>query len=162
MEINLVQLDKRIHRPAFIVAGYGTDFDATNHGRIPEMWGCLMKAMPLPGQVDRRAYGLCWGDGRKAMGTHYLAGVEVSSKANLPQDAETVDVPEQEYVVFRQTLDGGDIPPQMQASGREIWGVRVPKLGMKLAPGPFFELYPENFKPRTQGIFVDTYVPVVA
>jgi predicted transcriptional regulator YdeE len=64
--------------------------------------------------------------------------------------------------VFRQTLDGGELHPQMQAAVREIWGERLPKCGHKLARGPDLEVYPDQFEPGVPDSWVEWWIPIEA
>jgi AraC family transcriptional regulator len=161
IKIDLVQLEEPVHRPAFTIAGVRATFDQSNMSGIPALWPRLIQCLPLAGQVDQRAYGAMWRAGPQQSGTNYMAGVEVSGDAALPTGLERLEIAPQDYIVFRQTLDGSALNPQMQAAAREIWGVRLPKLGAKLAHAPDFELYPADFSPTKKGAFVDIYVAVI-
>jgi AraC family transcriptional regulator len=147
-----------VKRKAFTVAGLSALFDESNKGGIPALWPRLIANLPLEGQVDGRSYGVIWSTGQG--GANYMAGVEVSGDAPLPAGFEKLDIAAQTYLVFRQTLDGTALHPQMQAAAKEIWGTRLPKSGAKLAQAPDFELYPEGFNPEQKGAFVDIYVAV--
>jgi predicted transcriptional regulator YdeE len=80
----------------------------------------------------------------------------------LPEGFSRKEIPPQTYIVFRQTLDGGELHPQMQAAVRAIWPELLPKSGYKLVNAADLEVYPENFNPTQKGMTVDYYVPVFA
>jgi predicted transcriptional regulator YdeE len=50
----------------------------------------------------------------------------------------------------------------MQAAAREIWGVRLPACGYKLARGPDLEVYPPNFDSGRSGAWVEWWIPIEA
>ena len=155
--IDLKEME-RVTRNAFTVAGLRALFDDSNKSGIPALWPRLIANLPLAGQVDGRSYGVIWSTGQS--GANYMAGVEISGDAKLPAGFEKLEIAAQTYLVFRQTLDGTALHPQMQAAAKEIWGTRLPKLGVKLAHAPDFELYPEGFNPMQKGAYIDVYVPV--
>ena len=160
IRIDLVQLGDLVTRPAFVIAGVQAAFDDTNKSGIPALWPRLIASLALPGQVDARSYGAMWSENPGQGSAHYMAGVEVAGEAALPAGFQRLAIAAQSYVVFRQTLDGSALHPQMQAAAKEIWGVRLPKSGFKLVRSPDFELYAEDFAPTRKGAFVDVYVPV--
>jgi AraC family transcriptional regulator len=159
--MQLTQLDQLVHREAFTIAGLRAMFDESNKSGIPALWPRLLACLPLPDQIGRRTYGAIWTDTPGQSAANYMAGVEVKGEAPLPAGFERLDIAAQDYVVFRQMLDGPDLHPQMQRAAKEIWGERLPRLGRKLVQAPDFELYPEGFDPTKPGQYVDIYVPVV-
>jgi AraC family transcriptional regulator len=160
-DIELVQLEEHVRREAFSVAGLRAAFDESNKSGIPALWPRLLSNLPLAGQVDGRSYGVIWTATPGRGSVNYMAGVEVRGDTKLPAGFEKIDIAAQTYIVFRQTLDGGPLHPQLQAAAREIWGKRLPKLGVKLVQAPDFELCPEGFNPMQKGAYIDVYVPVV-
>ncbi len=92
----------------------------------------------------------------------YLAGVGVQANCVPPPGFTTMDIPAATYVVFRITLDGSALHPQVKAAMARIWGELVPACGLSLADGPDFELYDGRFDPMTPGAVIDFHVPVVA
>jgi AraC family transcriptional regulator len=157
---NLVLLDGVQRREAFNVAGLTARIEADNKQVIPTLWPRLMQRLPLPGQKGRAGYGVCWGADLKEGSFNYLAGVEIESGAPLPKGFTALPIPAQSYRVFRLTLDGGEIHPQMKAAAQEIWMERLPKSGWKLKPGIDFEYYGEEFDPTVPGAVIDIHVPV--
>jgi len=157
---NLLLLDGVTRREAFTVAGLSARIESDNKQVIPRLWPRLMQRLPLPGQKARAGYGVCWGADLKEGSFNYLAGVEIESGATLPKGFTALPIPAQSYRVFRLTLDGGEIHPQMKAAAQEIWMERLPKSGWKLKPGIDFEYYGEEFDPTVPGAVIDIHVPV--
>lgn len=159
--MQLTQMEGLTHRDVFTIAGLRAMFDESNKSGIPALWPRLLACLPLAGQIGRRTYGAIWTDNPGQSAANYMAGVEVKGEAPLPAGFERLDIAAQDYVVFRQMLEGPGLHPQMQHAAKEIWGERLPRLGRKLVHAPDFELYPEGFDPTKPGQYVDIYVPVV-
>jgi AraC family transcriptional regulator len=157
---NLALLDGTRQRAGFRAAGIRISLDSCPGGEIPEMWGRLMQRMPLPGQIGGEGYGVCWTENAEQGSMNYMAAFEVAKDAKLPADLGSFDVPAQTYRVFRLTLDGGPLGPQIQGAMRVIFETRVPQAGWKLSGGPDLEVYPADFNPTRKGATLDLYVPV--
>jgi AraC family transcriptional regulator len=147
-------------RPGFRVAGASGVFNEANRHEIPALWPRLVQRLPLQGQVGWETFGVMWGAGDG--GFHYLAAAQIAGDAPAPDGLEVKDIAAQSYLVFRQTLDGSDLHPQMQAAAREIWGERLPKSGRRLANSPDLEVYPADFQPDRAGSWVEWWIPVDA
>lgn len=151
-----------VKRAAFTVAGPAALFTEENKSGIPALWPRLIRALPLAGQAGARTYGVCkMVDGKEGC-LKYLAGVEVTGDAALPDGFERIALDAHSYAVFRLVLDGSALHPQMQAAMPKIWGELLPKSGLKTVPAPDFELYPADFEPMRKGSFVDMYIAVAA
>jgi len=149
-----------VPRAAFTVAGVGALFNAENKSGIPGLWPRLIRVLPLAGQADARTYGVCkMVDAREGV-LKYIAGVEVAGDAPMPDGFERIALAEHRYAVFRLTLDGSPLHPQMQAAMGRIWGELLPRSGLKTVPAPDFELYPSDFEPMRKGSYVDMYIAV--
>jgi AraC family transcriptional regulator len=159
--LRLRQEAKPRSEAGFRVVGFSGVFDDTNKAGIPKLWERLAIRLPLPGQVSHRTFGVCWGDGHGG-DLHYLAGALLQPGAPIPEGLEAMDVPAQTYLVFRQSLEGAELHPQMQAATKEIWGQRLPKSGYKLARGPDLEVYPDHFEPGVPDSWVEWWIPVEA
>jgi AraC family transcriptional regulator len=90
----------------------------------------------------------------------YAAAIALAPDEPAPEGLEMIDLPERAYLVFKMTVDGGPLHPQMQAAAREIWGVRVPRSGCKLAQAPDLEVYPPDFNPDAAGAVLEWWIPV--
>ena len=157
---NLVLLGGVKRRAAFKVAGFRLSLDGCPGGEIPEMWGRLMRRMPLPGQVGGEGYGVCWTEDAEKGSMNYMAAFEVAGDAKVPADLAAFEVPAQTYRIFRLTLDGGPLGRQIQGAMRDIFETRVPQAGWHLSGGPDLEVYPADFNPTKKGATLDLYVPV--
>ena len=120
-------LKELVRRDAFTVAGPRAVFDDDNKHGIPALWPRLIKCLPLTGQVDARTYGVCWMADKAEGSFNYMAGVEVTGDAALPDGLERIAIPARSYAVFRLNLDGSNLHPQMQAAMPEIWGRMIPR-----------------------------------
>lgn len=152
---------KPVRHDAFRVAGFSGRFTEENKTQIPTLWPRLMQRLPVEGQQGDESFGVMAmaPDGE---GMIYTAGVPIAADAAPPEGMEIREVPAQDYLVFRQTLTGPNLHPQMQAAGKEIWGERIPKLGYELARGPDLEFYPDDFDPTREGAWVEWWIPVKA
>jgi len=144
----------------FRTAGLRERFDEGNKAGIPALWDRLNARLPIEGRSGARTFAVMWGADD---GFHYQASVALEPGAPLPDGLEIKDVPEQTYLVFRHELDPADnIHAQMQAAVREIWGVRLPACGHKLARGPDLEVYPPDFNSTRAGAWVEWWIPIEA
>jgi AraC family transcriptional regulator len=159
--LRLSQEPKPRREAGFRVVGFSGLFGETNKAGIPKLWERLAALLPLRDQVSHRTFGVCWGDGHGG-DFHYLAGALLQPGAPIPEGLEAKDVPAQTYLVFRQSLEGGELHPQMQAATKEIWGERLPKSGYKLGRGPDLEVYPDYFEPGVPDSWVEWWIPVEA
>jgi AraC family transcriptional regulator len=146
-------------RPAFRVAGLGDSFTMETRSAIPTLWDRFLPNLPLQEQLGAEAYGLVWTTSPEEA-FHYIACVRVPDDA-APVGYETFDVPAQAYLDFRISLTAEPLHAQMNAAMQEIWGVRMPKLGLKPSGGPDFEYYPPDFQPGREGWLL-MCIPVVA
>ena len=149
-----------VRRGAFTVAGPAALFIEENKSGIPALWPRLIRALPLTGQADARTYGVCRMMDKQQGRLQYTAGVEVTGDAPLPDGFERIVLDAHSYAVFRLTLDGSALHPQMQAAMPKIWGALLPQSGLKTVPAPDFELYPSDFEPMRKGAYVDMYIAV--
>lgn len=148
---------------AFTVAGPSRRFDDATKSSIPQLWTRLVGALPFEGQVPGwNTYGVVWGVDREEGSFAYMAGVGIEPGATPPDGFETKAIPAATYLVFRITLDGGPVHPQIKAAMQTIWGELVPGSGLTLAESPDFELYDSKFEPTTPGVTLDFHVPVEA
>jgi AraC family transcriptional regulator len=150
------------HEAGFRTAGLRARFDESNKAGIPALWDDLNARLPIEGRSGARTFAVMWSAGAEG-GFQYQASVALEPGAPLPDGLEIKDVPEQTYLVFRHELDPADnIHVQMQAAASEIWGVRLPACGYKLARGPDLEVYPPNFESGRAGAWVEWWIPIEA
>jgi AraC family transcriptional regulator len=149
--------------PDFHVCGPARQFDETTKAEIPRLWSALIGALPFAGQVESWAtYGVVSCVDRSEGSFQYMAGVGVEAGCVPPAGFATMAIAGATYAVFRITLDGAALHPQVKRAMASIWGDLIPASGLKLADGPDFELYDGRFDPLKPGSFIDFYVPVEA
>jgi AraC family transcriptional regulator len=159
--VDLAQLDGVQHRDAFRVAGLSGRYDGQTRSAIPVLWDRLIPRLPVAGQKGGRSYGVCW-SGDLEQGIDYMAGVELEAGAPQPEGLEVKEMPAQDYAVFRLTLSGAELHPQLAAAMAQIWGERLQSSGLTLSGGPDFEFYPDDFDARRKGSWLEVWVPVKA
>jgi AraC family transcriptional regulator len=91
-----------------------------------------------------------------------MAGVGVEPGFAPPPGFATLEIQAATYAVFRITLNGTALHPQVKQAMSYIWGELIPASGLKLVDGPDFELYDGRFDPHKAGFFIDFHVPVEA
>jgi AraC family transcriptional regulator len=159
----VARLPDLVTLPAFRVAGPARRFDEASKSEIPQLWSALIGALPFKGQTPSWAtYGvvssLDKGDGC----FQYLAGVGVEPDCEPPPGFSTMEIPAATYAVFRITLNGSALHPQVKQAMATIWGEMIPQSGLKVVDGPDFELYDGRFDPQKAGSVIDFHVPVEA
>lgn len=159
--VQVTEQPARVHLDAFELAGHSRRFDQASKSQIPQLWSKLIGQLPFAGQVESwKTYGVMWSANRAEGSFNYMAAVEVRRGAPLPDGLESMHIPAATYAVFRITLNGGPLHPQVKAAMATIWGERIPAAGMKVADTPDFEVYEGDFAPDRPGAFIDFFVPV--
>lgn len=157
----VVQLPDLVTMEAFTVAGRSRRFDEATKADIPQLWSQLIGALPFEGQAPSWAtYGVVWGADRSEGSFEYMAGVEIKPGTTPPNGFVTKNIPPATYAIFRITLNGGALHPQVKAAMAMIWGELIPATGLKVAASPDFERYDGEFAPNRPGALIDFYVPV--
>lgn len=147
-------------RDAVSVAGLKHHFDAGTKLAIPGLWRRLNELMPFPGQVTRETYGVICSINRQDGSLLYTAAGRIDPAAATPSPLTRMDLPAGHYAVFRLTLGGGPVHPQVNQAMRIIWGELIPAFGLTVVEGPLFELYPGDLPPDRHGALIDYHVPV--
>ena len=159
----VVRLPELVTLPSFLVAGPARGFDDATKSEIPQLWSVLIGALPLKGQEPSWAtYGVVSSAGQGQGCFQYMAGVGVEPGCVPPSGFETMEIPAATYAVFRITLNGSALHPQVKQAMAAIWGQLVPASGLKVADGPDFELYDGRFDPQKAGSVIDFHIPVEA
>ncbi|MBW8759301.1 MAG: AraC family transcriptional regulator [Burkholderiales bacterium] len=160
---SVVRLEALVALPAFRVAGPARRFDEATKSEIPQLWAALVGSLPFPGQVMSWAtYGVVSSVEAGEGCFQYLAGVGVEPGCVPPPGFTTIEIPAATYAVFRITLDGSALHPQVRQAMAAVWGELLPASGLKVAGGPDFELYDGRFDPLRAGSIIDFHVPVQA
>lgn len=160
---SVARLTELVTLPAFHVAGPARRFDESTMAQIPQLWSALVGALPLAGQVASwNTYGVV-SCADKAEGTfQYVAGVGVEAGSLPPAGFTMLRIETATYLVFRITLNGTALHPQVKDAMAAIWGTLIPASGLQLADGPDFEMYDGRFDPQRPGAVIDFHVPVRA
>ncbi len=160
---SVVQLPELARLEAFTVAGPARRFGREDKSEIPQLWSALVGVLPFEGQRPGWAtYGVVWSADREEGTFAYMAGVEVEPGCALPKAFDKTRIPAATYVVFRITLDGSALHPQVKSAMATIWGELIPASGVTVADSPDFELYDGHFSPNQPGAVIDFYVPIEA
>jgi AraC family transcriptional regulator len=154
------RLEQLLQRDAFTLSGVSALFDQDNKSGVPGLWPKLIRALPLPGQVNAVTYGAISIENKAEGRFTYMAGVETTGEAPLPEGFARMQIAAQSYAVFRLTVDGSPLHPQMQAALSMIRGDLLPKSGLKAIPAPDLEVYPDDFEPTRKGAHLDIYIAV--
>jgi AraC family transcriptional regulator len=161
IQTNVIQLPEPVSLKAFVLAGFSRRFDAATKSEIPQLWSRLIGGLPFEGQIPSwNTYGVVWSADPTEGSFTYMAAVEIRDDAAVPPGFEQKRIPDATYAVFRITLSGGPLHPQVKAAMALIWGTLVPASGLKVADSPDFELYDGQFEPTRRGAIIDFYVPV--
>lgn len=160
---SVVQLPELARLEAFTVAGPARRFGQEDKSEIPQLWSALVGVLPFEGQRPGWAtYGVVWSADREEGSFAYMAGVEVEPGCALPKGFDEKRIPAATYLVFRITLDGSALHPQVKSAMAIIWGELIPASGLTVADSPDFELYDGHFSPNQPGAIIDFYVPIEA
>ena len=132
----VAQLPELVTLPSFRVAGPARRFDEASKSEIPQLWSALIGALPFEGQVPSWAtYGVVSSVDKAEGCFQYLAGVGVEPDCVPPPGFTTMEIPAATYAVFRITLDGSALHPQVKQAmahdlGRADPGLR-PEAGRR-------------------------------
>ncbi len=144
---------------ALVIAGLRSRYTTETMNGIPAQWGRFAPHIGrIPGQVGQAAYGACW---NFLGGIDYLSGVEVSSSSSIPGEFHVVEIPAQKYAVFPHREHVSKLRETLDAIGSQ-W---LPESGHEVARGTavapdFFELYSEEFDPRTGMGGMEVWIPI--
>lgn len=160
---SVVQLPDIVALPAFHLSGPARRFDEATKAAIPQLWSALIGSLPFAGQVDSRStYGVVAGLDPADGSFQYMAGVRVEPNCVPPSGFSTMQISAASYAVFRITLDGSALHPQIKRAMGTIWGQLIPNSGLETLDGPDFELYDGSADPGKPGSHIDFHVPVQA
>jgi AraC family transcriptional regulator len=141
-----------------LIAGIGGRYTFPNTEGIPAQWQRLVPHFGhVVGQVGGMTYGVS--HNMDDFGNFdYLAGVEVSSFADLPDDFSRIRIPEHRYAVFSHRGHISSIP----ATHNMIWNKWLPESGHQVAESLNFERYDKRFDPQTGTGVVEIWMPIKA
>jgi predicted transcriptional regulator YdeE/DNA-binding transcriptional MerR regulator len=139
-----------VNKPAFTVVGLpfkglvssAPYEDGQGNNEIGALWDQFNRRAGEIKDVSGPAYGLCFGMPNKDE-PWYLAGLEVSGEGQAPEGMMRITVPPQKYAVFPCTLG------TLGATYRYITEEWQPRTSHEHAEAPDFELYDEEFDPKS-------------
>ena len=159
----VTRLPELVTLPSLRVAGPARLFDEASKAEIPQLWSALIGALPFAGQTPSWAtYGVVSSTHEGEGCLRYMAGVGVTPDCAPPRGFTAMEIPAATYAVFRITLDGSALHPQVKQAMATIWGELIPASGLNVVAGPDFELYDGRFDPQKAGSVIDFHVPVQA
>ena len=141
--------------PAFTVVGMM--MRVKPQGKVPsQLWD---EFGPRMGEIKHMtgpdiAYGLTANMNMSTGEFDYMAGLQVSSTADIPDGMVPYDVPAQTYAVFSCMI------PTLREVFDHIYSIWLPSSGYVRAAGPELELYGESFDPRDPAATFEVYIPV--
>jgi AraC family transcriptional regulator len=139
-----------------LIAGLGTHCSFETNLGIPFLWQRFRPYIGhVTGQVGSAAYGVCCnGDD---LGTFdYIAGVEVTNFADLPNDLSRIRIPRRRYAVFAHQ---GHVST-LRRFVHTIWSKWLPCSSHMLADSPDFERYGEDFDAESGIGTVEIWLPL--
>lgn len=143
---------KLTERPAFRAVGLKLRYGG-EQGALPALWQQFVPRMSEVGNraSSRLSYGVMDNYDHESGQFDYTACVEVEGEAELPEGMVQVEVPAQQYAVFKTNLEN------VREAFDHAYQEWLPQSQHQRAPGPEFELYGEEFE-ADQTIYL--YIPV--
>ena len=139
-----------------LIAGLDGRHTCEASAGIPSQWQRFLPHLgQVPGQVGRKAYGVCW-NSDDAGNFDYVCGVEVKNFSRLPADWSHVRIPEQRYAVFSQR----DHISAIRSTWNTIWNNWLPESGYEVVDAPNFERYGDDFDSATGMGGFEIWIPI--
>lgn len=143
-------------RDAFLAAGMARHYNVSERSKIPSQWeGFVPYIGNISGQKSSVAYGLCYNtddDGNM----DYMCAVEVTDFDRVPKELDRLRIARAKYAVFRH--DGH--VSAISATWNEIFRTGLSEANLRLAEGPMFERYGEDFNGDTGLGAMEIWIPV--
>jgi len=143
--------------PGFTVAGLSGRYNPETARDIQSLWQQFSPHQfgRVPGQVGEKFYGVCYNF--DAQGNFdYAASVEVDASGGVPTELTQVTVPAGRYAVFPHAGHVSDI----SKTWMDIFQNWLPRSGRRVARGPSFEVYSEDFDPKVGTGGVEIWIPL--
>ncbi len=138
-----------------ILAGRNGTFRIGPSPELKNLWTRFMEDFGnIDTQVGFKAYGVCHNfDGRGNM--DYMAAVEVRDPGRVPNYLKILNIPEQRVAIYGHA---GGVDTLSQAWDK-IFKSILPTAGLKVAPGPQFEVY--DFSDKDGRGKIEIHIPVI-
>jgi AraC family transcriptional regulator len=142
------------------IAGFRQHFTSETMNNMPALWQRFAPHIGnIPGQVGRVAYGLCF-NAQSPDGMDYMVGVEVSSRSHHREEFNVICIPAQKYAVFSHRDHVSKLRETLDAIDKWLPGSAL-QVASGTTDGPdFFELYSEEFDPRTGMGGMEVWIPL--
>jgi AraC family transcriptional regulator len=139
-----------------ILAGLSEHYDCQDPSGIPALWQRFGAHLGhIPNEVRDVAYGACYNFDSEGF-YDYMACVEVTAVRDLPSGFKTLNVPAEQYAVFKHREHVAGIRETFAA----IWSSWLPNSQYKAIEGVTLERYGPEFDPRTGMGGLEIWVPV--
>ena len=150
---------RRESLPALTVVGLERPFTGETWKQAAELWKSFAAWSDVLAEkrLSKQAYGVMWDDSSTGGAFHYLAGVETSANAEVPQGLKSVVLAAHDYAVFTHRTHVSELFKTTCLIYQE-W---LPKADVGLADAHWFERYAENFDPQTGLGLIEIYIPIV-
>jgi AraC family transcriptional regulator len=145
-------------RGTLLIAGLSEHYTSETAQNIPALWQRFVPHIGnVPGQIGRKAYGVCSKKSSDTDGFDYLSGVEVADFSSISDELSRISIPAQRYLVFPHLEHVSRLGDTVGA----IFYQWLPASEHEAAHEPdFFELYGEKFDPQTGRGDIEVWVPI--
>jgi predicted transcriptional regulator YdeE len=161
-----MQQPKIIEKPALLVVGLEAAFihalspDATNFKVIGPLWEQFLRRAEVPNRIGQEMFGVIYGrpatERKHPDELQYIAAVQVSSTAEVPQGMVSRTVPAGLFAVF---IHRGPIK-KIGDTCREIYRVWLPQSAYEHAGIADVELYDRRFCPDGEDSEMEYWISV--
>jgi AraC family transcriptional regulator len=142
--------------PAMVLAGRNGRFPIGPAPGIKELWAAFIADFgKIEGQIGYRSFGVCHNfDGEGHM--DYMAAAEVRDAGDVPGYLSTLSIPARKVAIF---VHEGPLE-EIGATWARIFDGGLTDAGLEVAPGPQFELYPEDMGADDSVTPIEIHIPV--
>src|SRR4051812_41648473 len=120
-----------------LIAGLSERYTMETRANIPAQWLRFSPVMgSVPGRIGQTAYGVC-SNFDEDRSFDYMAGVEVSGDARLPDGFKHIRIPARRYAIFTHHGNISTFAVTIDA----VWSRAVPQLKLNVADAPCLEWY---------------------
>lgn len=142
---------------ALVLAGRNGTFAIGPSPGIKDLWSIFMQDFgKIEGQIGLKTYGVCHNfDGKGQM--DYLAAVAVADEGQVAGYLFTLTIPKRKVAVF---IHDGPLQT-ISETWSLIFSDGLPKADLNVAPGPQFEVYPEDVGLDDATGKIEVHIPVL-
>lgn len=153
---NGIEQPRVINRDRFFVAGLKHRGN-NEQGELRALWQRFAERLDEFREVaaSNNTYGVIDNFDEEKGVYDYLAGVEVASPDDVPDDMEVWELEGQNYAVFNTNLN------ELMDTMDQVYESWLPQSNYQRAPGPEFEFYGEDFDADDPESPIQVYIPVL-